>query len=449
MDDRLQELMDGTTGHFWTKIDEVLNLAEAANGHVELKDDDLLHIETLTSLDFMRSVHALSSTAGREIPSTIYGATKPAAAVFYDLAGYSSNRVIGGARASSAVYRARAVLCGVNLRNIASDKLTRMLVTIPNVMNWAGIGGVVAKIGKDDIGRSKSIDATARQANKRIAPKRHGITLSFSSHWSVQGPDDVRLLKNPLAVVTESDKPKAWWDLLEPILAVQDLINMAYQGFVVADDATADIDVKEEDPYRRSPELWLSRMMTVPAGSKVPKSMTEFPVFNLPQIGGIRGVDGWIELTRKYGRATGPISKIYRFGSGLAAETRCMEIAAAIDYWSEIHRRAGLAWAHKSKGTLTEVLAKFAGSAFEEFVGDIKVWSKIFRHTNNQIKHEPVFSYDPDDVFTIARSAEILLQSALLNRIARNKKMTDIVCDSHRNYNVGVDVRKIVERGHL
>jgi hypothetical protein len=76
----LQDLMDGTTGHFWTKIDDVLKLAEAANGHVELKDDDLLHIETLTSLELVRSMYA-SSTATREIPRAIYGATQPAGAV--------------------------------------------------------------------------------------------------------------------------------------------------------------------------------------------------------------------------------------------------------------------------------------------------------------------------------------------------------------------------------
>jgi hypothetical protein len=448
MADRLQELMEGTTGHFWTRIDDVLDLTEAANGHVELKDDDLLHIETLTSLELVRSMYA-SSTAAREIPRAIYGSTKPAGAVFYDVAGLSSNNIIGGVRASSTAYRLRSVLCGVNLRNIASDKLTRMLVTFPRIMFWSGIGGVATKVEKDELGRSLSIEARLRSAKDISAPTRRGIKLSFSSHWSIEGPDDVRLLKNPLAVITESAKPKDWWDHLEPILAVQDLIDMAYQGFVVGDVGTADIEVKQEDSRARSPELWISRLMIVPPGSKAPKSMTELPVFNLPQIGGIRGVDGWVELTHKYGRATGPVSKIYRFGSGLAAETRCMEIAAAIDYWSGIHRQGGVGWAASSNGTLTEVLAKFVGPAFAEFVGDIKVWSKIFRHTNNQIKHEPYFSYDAEDVYTVTRSAEILLQSALLNRIARNKKMTHIICDSHRNYNVGIDVRKIVDRGQL
>jgi len=84
MADELQELMDGTTGHFWTKIDDVLKLAKAANGHVELKDDGLLHIETLTSLELVRSMYA-SSTATREIPRAIFRSTKPAWAVFYEL----------------------------------------------------------------------------------------------------------------------------------------------------------------------------------------------------------------------------------------------------------------------------------------------------------------------------------------------------------------------------
>lgn len=440
--------MDGTPGHFWTKLDRGLNLNEAANGYVRLKGDNLLHIETLTSLELRRSRYA-SATASREIPRAIYGATHAAGAVFYDIAGYSGNNVLGATRASSDVYKTRSVLVGINLADVASDKITKMTVLFPEVIRWSGIGGVTEKITQDNAGRTKTYDASLHRANARVAPTRRGITVSFTSRWSATGPRDRRILSNPLAVTTESAKPKEWWDHLEPIMAVQDLINMAFQSFVVADVGTANLDYKVEDEHRTSPELWIGEMMTVPPASKEPKSMTEFPVFNFHDIGGIRGVDGWIELTRKYPRATGPLAKVYRFGSGLAVETRCMEIAAAIDYWAEIHRRDGSAWADKSNGSLTQVLAKFVGPAFKEFVGDIDVWSKILRDTYNRIKHEPSFSYDGGDVDAITRSAEVLLQSALLNRVARNKQMTKVICESHRNHNLGSSVRKIVARGSI
>lgn len=448
MTDRLKELMNGTPGHFWTDLDNGLDLNEAANGYVRRKEDNLFHIETLTSLEFIRDMRAQSS-ANRNLPRAIYGATHAAGSVFYDLAGYRGNNVMGATRASSGVYKFHSVLVGINLGDVASDKLTKVTVLIPEVIRWSGMGGVTEKVTKDSVGRTKTYDASLHRANARTAPTRRGITLSLTSRWSASGPMDRRVLSNPLAITTESARPKDWWDHIEPIMAVQDLINMAFQGFVVADTGTADLHYKVQDQLRTSPELWIGGMMTVPTGSKPPKSMTELPVFNLQQIGGIRGVDGWIELARKYPRATGPLAQVYRFGSGLAVETRCMEIAAAIDYWSEIHRRAGATWAGKPNGSLTQCLAKFAGRAFEAFVSDADVWSKIFRDTYNRIKHEPAFSYDAEDVYTITRSAEILLQSALLNRIARNKKMTPIICDSHRNYQVGIDVRKIVARGQL
>lgn len=448
MSDRLQDLLDGTTGHFWTKIEDVRNMERAANGYVELKSDDLVHIETLTTLELIRSRYA-SATATREMPRAIYAAVKPAGAVFFDFAGYTGNNILGAVRASSDAYRVHSVLCGVDLRNVASDKFMRMLVTFPKTTFWTGFDGVPIKGTKDPQGRSTAVETSMSAATTTAGPIHRGIKLSLSSHWSVTGPDDVRVFSNPLSVITESTQPKDWWEHLEPILAVQDLISMAYQGFVVAGVGTASLEMTEINPRTTSAELWMGRMMTVPPGSKAPKSMNEFPVFNLQDIGGVRGVDAWAELTRKYGRATGPISKVHRYGSGLAVETRCMEIAAAIDYWSEIHRRAGAVWAARTNGTLTQVLAKFVGPAFEEFVGDIQVWSKIFRDTYNRIKHEPVFSYDPEDVHTVTRSAEILLQSALLNRISRNKRMTKTVCDSHRNYDIGMAVREIVERGQL
>ncbi|MDT5113015.1 MAG: hypothetical protein QOE20_4905 [Mycobacterium sp.] len=448
MGDRLDEIMDGTLGHFWPDLAHVNDLDHASSGYVRLRDDNRFDIETLTTHEVL-SVRVRDRRSDNfTLPDAIFAATHGAGCVFFDINGYSSNSVIGATRASIETYKSGAVLAGMNLQDIASFGLKRIEVSFPEVIFWSGLGGVAEQVERDKDGRVQSYSAQLRSANPRIAPKRHGITLSLSSRWSASGPRDGKLISNPLTVVTNSDRPKDWWDHLRPILAVQDLINMSFQGFVSADVGTAVIDTKSAERPLRSPDLWISRLMTVPSGGTRPKSMTEFPIFNFSNIGGIRGVDGWIELDRNFPRATGPLAKIYRFGNLLAIETRLIEIAVAIEYWVGIHRRRA-AWASKSNGHYTQALAKFVGPAFDEFVGGAKKWSDLFRSTYNDLKHNPSFSYASDDIDTLARSGEILLQSALLNRISRNKQMTEVICGSHRTHNIGLAAQDLVKRGHI
>lgn len=440
--------MDGTLGHFWPDLSDGTDLNRASAGYVRLREGNRFDIETLTTKDVIRLRGPLQDAGPITLPEAIFAATNSAGCIFFDHFGYSASSIIAATRASTQTYRTRAVLAGLNLNNIASANFTRFQVMFPEVIYWSELGGVHEETETDTQGRVQSYKAQLRSANPRVSPKRLGITTALSSKWSASGPRDGRLISNPLTVTTQSDRPKSWRDHIQPIMAVQDLINLAYQGFVPASEGTADIETKSGEKHTRSPELWSSRLMVVPKGSERPKKMTEFPVFNLGDIGGIRGVDGWIELDRKFPRATGPLAKIYRIGNLLAIETRLIEVAVAIEYYVGIHRREA-AWASKTNGHYTMALAKHAGPAFHEFVGDAKKWADLFKETYNSLKHDPRFSYDSGDIATLAQSGEILLQSALMNRIARNKRMTSTICESHRNSNIGQDAKDLTKRGHI
>ncbi|MDO3297169.1 hypothetical protein P5V47_00505 [Mycobacteroides abscessus subsp. massiliense] len=448
MGNRLDEIMDGTAGHFWTDLSDGTDLNRASAGYVRLRDDIRFDIETLTTKDVIKLRGPRQDAGPITLPEAIFAATHSAGCVFFDHCGYSASSIVAATRASTQTYKTRAVLAGLNLNDIASANFTRFQVKFPEVIYWSGLGGVHEETETDSQGRVQSYKAQLRSANPRVSPQRRGITIALSSKWSASGPRDGRLISNPLTVTTQSNRPKSWWDHIQPILAVQDLINLAYKGFVPASDGTADIETKSGEKHTRSPELWSSRLMVVPKGSERPKKMMEIPVFNLRDIGGIRGIDGWIELDRKFPRATGPLAKVYRIGNLLAIETRLIEVAVAIEYYVGIHRR-GSAWASKANGHYTLALAKHAGPTFQDFVGDAKKWADLFKDTYNSLKHDPRFSYDSDDIATLAQSGEILLQSVLLNRIARNKRMTSTICESHRNYRVGEDAKDLVGRGHI
>lgn len=139
---------------------------------------------------------------------------------------------------------------------------------------------------------------------------------------------------------TVSKTPRTWHQHLVPLIAVQDLINLAYQGFVPAEQGTVEFKCREDGQPRQTPRMWNSRLMAVPRGVSQPNSMTEFPLFHLHNIGGVRGVRNWIRLDDACPRATGPITNMYRYGAS-GAEVRLIEIALGLQYWTKVHDELG------------------------------------------------------------------------------------------------------------
>jgi hypothetical protein len=448
MTDIFDEVRDGTLGHFWTDLTKIGELGASDSGYVRLMEDGHFRIEVLSS--HRASTHWMKPDAmpPHDSVTTLYAATHAAGCVFFDVSLSGRSSIMGATRASVDKYRAGGVLAGKYLGDIASDKFTQMQIKLPGVYFWSGIGGVRGVPERDEEARATSYSVKLQSSDPLWTPERRGIKLSLSSRWSAFGPHDKKTLTNPLAITTESKKPRNWADHIVPLLAVQNLINLAYQGYVAADVGTALIETVSKERPLSSADFYFWELMHVRLGTKPPKSMTEPPTFCLVDINGMKGVDAWIRLEQQHPRATGPLAKVYRFGDSLAIETRLMEVAVAIEYWICAHRRT-TKWALVKKNENPYSLALYVGKAFEELVGDIRVWSKIFREAYNDLKHNPRFKYSVAEIYAIARSGEILLQCALLNQIAGNKRLTRIICEDRRSHDMGEQLREIVQRGHL
>ena len=86
------------------------------------------------------------------------------------------------------------------------------------------------------------------------------------------------------------------------------------------------------------------------------------------------------------------------------------------------------------------------GPAFADFVGDLDIWARKFWQMYNSLKHVPNYEYDVYEVVTLANSGALLLQGALLNRVALNKQLMKAICDSHRLYNLRQMTQEVVNR---
>ncbi|MEU9806595.1 hypothetical protein [Mycobacterium sp. NPDC050853] len=446
MADQIRETMDGTLGHFWTELSDVYRLDKSHDGYVKLADDNLFHIGTLRTREFNREIRGNRERPTN--PDAIYAMTANTRSLFFDIAGVRQSNVMGQ-RASTQTVRTRGVVVNVPFPVLEDRDFAEVEIRIPEVTQWSGLSGVSERLRQTDDGRSRGYTATTIDVDALEIVLGRGLKLTLDTTWSVEGPDDKRVLSTPLVVGTASTKPRSWREHLPALIAIQDLINLAYEGFVPAEYGTVGFKCREDGEPRSTPRMWNSRLMTLPPGLSKP-SMTEVPMFHLATIGGIRGVRNWIRLDQSYPRATGPLTNMYRFGAS-GAEVRLIEIALGLEYWTRLHNEHfKRAWAKpRKRGKKNEPLpmsvGRHVGPAFTEFVGgDLAAWADKFWNTYNSLKHAPSFEYDPYDVRTLGDAGPLLLLGELLNRAAGNRIPMKVLCQSHRTITLQQNIRKLL-----
>lgn len=264
-----------------------------------------------------------------------------------------------------------------------------------------------------------------------------GRTLLMSATWRVDRPGDKLLISAPVSIGCESRTPTDVWELLRPLLHVQDLLGFAFDGFVAAEGGRARPHLRqaEADDRRRSPTFWNGALMVRHPAARAASTMAEVPLFDLPTIEGLGGLGRWISLSDKHPRATGPVVFPSRYGPP-SAYVAIMEIAAAIEYWVKASRPA--AWASGKR--FAQAVASRC-SAFGEWVGDPDTWARAFWRQYNLLKHEPTYILDPVDLGDLAESARYLLAAVLLDRAARTKAPSRAIFKHRRLRGLGERLR--------
>ncbi|GAB5900760.1 hypothetical protein OKHIL_65690 [Mycolicibacterium mageritense] len=449
MGDRLRDTMDGTLGHFWMNFADVYDLDKADDGYVRLADDDLFHIGTLRTREFNSGFGTKRERL--PMPDAIYAMTNVTRSIFFDIAGVSQSNAMGE-RASTQTVRTRGVIVNVPLAALKDDKFLAVELEIPQVTRWAGLTSIHEETVPHSGNRAKQYKAETVEVDPLELDIRRGFSLKLDSTWHVDGPDDRRTINAPLVVATSSRTPRKWHDHLVPLLAVQDLINLAHEGFVPAEQARVEFKIEDDGRPRESATLWNSRLMALPRGGGVssPESMTRVPLFYLGHIGGVKGLRNWIRLDAQHGRATGPLTNTYRYGES-GVEVHLIEIALGIEYWTRLNNEHfKRAWAKprkrgKKNEPLPMAMGRYAGPAFTEFVGgDLDAWVDLFWNTYNRLKHAPTFEYDPYAVNTLGDTGALLLLGTLLNHVAGSKVPMKALTSSVRTQRLKERVQKLV-----
>ena len=348
-------------------------------------------------------------------------------------AGFS--RVMGP-RASVRRHRARTVVSKVPFERLRSTRVHALEARFFGISTWAGVSALKETFETDGQGLGKAWSVRLESPPSSTARLAGARSLLVSADWRTDGPADQRVVSTPIGVRCESRTARPVWDLLEPLLRVQDLVSVLHGGFVVASSGTAAMDLRRAEEGRpdETPELWNGALMVSDPSAPTPPKH-EYPLTSLSTLGGVAGLARWVKFCGDHRRAIRPAITPYRSGP-VATEAALLETSAAIEYW--VNANKGRAWASKQRGAHAVALARHAGPAFSEWVGNPVRWGEALRAANNSFKHDPKFIEDPQRLSDLAVSARMLLVASALDRAARSHAPSREIFQAPRLHGLGL-----------
>ncbi|SDH83394.1 hypothetical protein SAMN05421505_1249 [Sinosporangium album] len=423
----IKEDLQGGLGHFWPFRTSKPNLRRNPESGYVRQDAGWLVIETIDERPWPTQLKNEN-----EISPSGLVAILPKRSILFLETQSSGSTLRSGYRISSKRYRARTAIGSIPIDELQSAKLLSITANFHGIGTWAGLTATEESHETDQNGRFESWTVKLKSPPPMSHRTSKGRDLLLSTTWNVGGAEDLRQLSAPISISCASVRPRDIWDLLRPLLHIQNMMNLAWEGFVAASSGSAELHLKPNATNNSDrPELWNGALMVPLAGVAGPRSMNHRPLFTLATVGGIAGLARWVKLCDTYPRAVGPVVNRYRFGPA-TSEASLLDIAAGIEYWIKCNRPA--AWANNH---FTKALAAHIGRSFSQWVGDPEKWASDFWQTYNKLKHEATYVVDPSKISDFVRSGRLLLAADLLNRVARTKEPSRRIFQSHRTYNLG------------
>lgn len=426
----LEDILDGNVGFFWPQKNYKVDISsEPERGYIERKDR-IVEIRTLEE-DPLSEFFDMNKSEKMRKPHAVVGSTEKTGVVLANVTGIGSNLVVGAA-ASVNRFRGQILVCGVDVTTLKSVRFNEIEVFFPGVNRWFGVQPPKVSRKIDKRGRLTQMSIELRSDKPAIIPLTDSSKLTIYNYWSLNGPADSQMIFAPVSIGVRSRKRLELIDLLAPIFQTQNLLNVAYRGFVSANGGRVRPHAMgEHATYYR---LWASPVMTKPPHASQATSLTEVPLFSLSQLGGNEALSKWIQLCNDLPRLAGPAANIYRAGTS-TIEAQLLTSGATIDYWHGSNKKVK-SWA-KSENFQPKAVINSLPPGFDYLVGDIDKWAERFWGYYNAIKHNvSKFNIDLAELYVLAQSAHVLVTLLALNEISTRPQVIKEICESHRLYSL-------------
>lgn len=308
-------------------------------------------------------------------------------------------------RLDVAQYTGRGLIIDCCPEEIEGDLVQGVRFSYLGLRDW-----LPDEIYQDDVlledGKYVGWTAELRHKPGTSVPLDAGYSLRISTGYEVGGEFDQRKLSTPLTITVVSDVRRPISEHIIRLDAVQGLLNIAHKNVVNAFSGSVQLQ-DGSDWY----DFWESELMKPSAGSSKTQS---FPYFGLAEIGGVTTVAEWVKLALTHHRSL--VALVRPLLQPMAAESRMLTTATAMENWVAVHRRTDK-WAAKVKDEpLIAPLTRRVSESWDPWIGDSTAWADRFWDAYNAIKHDPLAEPDRRELDWLELTGRWLLAGAVLDQ---------------------------------
>ncbi|MEV7377907.1 HEPN domain-containing protein [Streptomyces lydicus] len=440
MDKELQALMSGTVGFFWPISATGHFNEDPERGFVSKANLGRLEVRTLNENP---DSDAFSSSS-RVRPHAIVSLFPEGSAVILNISNHGGTSNIGGRRASAYSYTGRTAISGFPVEQLLAARVDvrvkELHAHFPGISQWAGLKVTEMEHERKPDGRV-SAAVVRLKSPEEVRAVLGPLSLVIGGHWEVDNGDDRASIYSPVSIGVKAKRARNVAELLEMLVRVQDLVNVAYDTYMPVDGGIAVMSAEAApDP---NPRFWSDRLMEGPGHHVARSGRRGLPLFTLADMNGASGVSRWVRLYDEFPSVFDAVVTPYRVGS-MSWSGYMRETAVGIDRLIAASKAKGRpAWA--SVRPQSYALARRVGAPFADFVGDVKEWADLFWAVYNGGKHHA--NYDPDlrGLSTLAISGNLLLTAYLLQRCGMPRVALDRIFRDRVNFQLRAQVRELVK----
>lgn len=381
---------------------------------------------------------SLSQSLGGSVshPSAVIGTTEADGVVLLNVSDEGGRSSLFGYTASTRRYKATTAVVKVPLNDIRRPRVAMASATFPLALPWAGLQVLDETVTTDDLsGSVRDVSYSTKSTGESTAIVSSGLTLCIRGDWAVERVDSDPLIRTGLYASVEARRARSPEGLLQPLLALQDLLGVAHGRAVAARACTLRMEGCE-DP---SP-MWDWRLTEGVVRFAKPLASTSLPRFRIQDIGDVAGVARWMRLCREHHRAVAPL-RAGRLGAR-TPDQGLRDLAAAMEYWVATHSRT-TRWSKSGKSYAECIALRVPSLAHLLTNGKIRSWGNTFWATYNDLKHNPAASVDAQKVQALYRTGLIVLECALLNRIAGSRTPEACLEAHHSTKRIAEEVKAL------
>ena len=150
------------------------------------------------------------------MPDSLLAVSEIHGTLLFDVTRTGGRRTVGGPRASSRHYYARAIAVGFAADGLKSSKMYEMTAYFPGMEYWSSLTGSTTEVEHDQFRRPAVITTRIEAAQEHVSKLSSSRSISVSTHFAVTGPKDGQRVFTPLSISSVSRSPMDWREHITP-----------------------------------------------------------------------------------------------------------------------------------------------------------------------------------------------------------------------------------------